>query len=169
MMTQKSIFISLCSLLLAACSGDNQDLREYIQQVKQRKTRAIEPLPVFASLPGFKFSADKNTRNPFKASNQQKRIALLVPDQHRVKQALEVYPLATLKFVGTLTQDGRTWGLIKQPDSQITHVGIGDYMGQNYGRIRSITNHSIKLEETINGSSGAWEKHLTTLNLYTGM
>ena len=169
MMNQtRRILISLFSLLLTACSDDNNDLRQYIQQVKQRKTRTIEPIPSFTPLPGFKFPNDENTRNPFKATNQQKRIDLFAPDQHRIKQALEVYPLDALKFVGTLTQDNQIWGLIKQPDSQITRVSIGDYMGQNYGQIRSIKNNSIKLEETIKGSSGAWEKHITTLDLYTG-
>ncbi len=168
-MNQKQrILISLFSLLLTACSGDNNDLRQYIQHVKQRKTRAIEPIPAFTPLPGFKFPDDENMRNPFKATNQQKRIALFAPDQRRMKQTLEVYPLDALKFVGTLTQDNQTWGLIKQPDSQITRVSIGDYMGQNYGQIRSIKNNSIKLEETIKSSSGTWEKHITTLDLYTG-
>jgi type IV pilus assembly protein PilP len=168
MMNYKHILISSFSLLLAACSGNNEDLTRYIHQVKQRKSRAIEPIPIFASLPGFKFPADENRRNPFKATNQKKRADPFAPDQRRIKQALEVYPLDALKFVGTLTQDNEIWGLIKQPDSQITRVHVGNYMGQNYGRIIMIKNNSIKLEETIKNTSGTWEKHVTTLELYTG-
>lgn len=168
MMNYKRILISLFALLLAACSGDNNDLTQYIHQVKQRKSRAIEPIPTFTPLAGFKFPDDENRRNPFKATNQKKHVDPFAPDQRRIKQTLEAYPLDALKFVGTLTQDHETWGLIKQPDSQITRVHVGDYMGQNYGRITMIKNNSIKLEETIKDTSGTWEKHITTLELYTG-
>jgi type IV pilus assembly protein PilP len=165
---KRQFLISLFSLLLVACSDDNSDLRRYIQQVKQRKTRTIDPIPTFAPLPEFKFSENVNRRNPFKATDQKKTADLYAPDQHRMKQVLEAYPLDALKFVGTLTQDNQIWGLIKQPESQIARVHVGDYMGQNYGRIILIKNNLIKLDETIKGSLGRWEKHLTTLELYTG-
>lgn len=162
------ILISLLSLLLLACSDDNNDLTRYIHQVKSRKTRAIEPLPVFSPLQGFKFPDKEDRRNPFKPTNQKKFVDPFAPDQRRSRQPLEAYPLDALKFVGTLTQDNQVWALIKEPDSQITRARIGDYMGQNYGHILVIKNDSLKLEETIKGSSGKWEKHTTTLELYTG-
>jgi type IV pilus assembly protein PilP len=40
-------------------------------------------------------------------------------------------------------------------------------MGQNYGRVIVIKRDLIKLEETIK-NSGMWEKHITTINIYTG-
>ncbi|HAU9855171.1 TPA: pilus assembly protein PilP, partial [Legionella pneumophila] len=53
------------------------------------------------------------------------------------------------------------------PDGQISRVRVGDYMGQNYGRIVLIKNDLIKLEETVQ-KSGTWEKQSTTINLDTG-
>lgn len=164
----RPVLISLLLIVLTACSGDNNDLSQYIHSVKMRKTRAILPIPTFAALPGFKFPEDDNRRNPFKPTSQKKLVDPFTPDQRRVRQVLEAYPLDSLKFVGTLTQDHQIWGLIKQPSSQISRVRVGDYMGQNYGRISVIKNNSIKLEETIKSASGAWEKHMTTLELYTG-
>lgn len=162
------IFLTLLAGLLSACSEDNGDLHHYIHKVKQRKLRVIEPFPAFTSLPGFRFPENENRRNPFKASNHEKIVDSFAPDQQRQKQPLEVFSLDALRFVGTFTQDQEMWGLIRQPDSQIMRVHLGDYMGQNYGRIVSIKNDSIKLNETIKGTSGAWQKHLTTLKLYVG-
>lgn len=162
------VLIGSFILLLAACSGDNNDLTKYIHQVKHRKSRTIEPIPPFTPLPGFKFPTDEGRRNPFKATNQKKRVDPYAPDPHRIRHVLEAFPLDALKFSGTLRQDNEIWGLIRQPDSQIARVRTGDYMGQNYGRILVIKSNSIKLEETIKNSSGSWEKHTVILDLNTG-
>lgn len=70
-------------------------------------------------------------------------------------------------MIGTLKKDNEIWALIRQPDGQISRVRVGDYMGQNYGRIILIKNDLIKLEETVQ-KSGTWEKQSTTINLDTG-
>lgn len=158
----------LVALLLVSCSDDNQDLSNYIKQIKQKKVRELEPIPNFTPLTGFKFPENTNRRNPFKPTNQRKTVDLQAPDKHRAKQPLEAFPLDSLKFVGTLKQDNEIWALIKEPSTQITRVRVGDYMGQNYGRIILIRNDVMKLEETVKGPSGAWEKHVTTLELNTG-
>lgn len=170
MMSRKQRIGCICSLslLLAACSGNNDDLVRYINEVKHRKTRDIEPIPSFAPLPTFKFPDNGNRRNPFKPMTEKKpEMDVNAPDQNRSKEPLEAYPLDALKFVGTLRQGNEIWALIKLPSSDITHVRIGNYMGQNYGRIVSIKNNSIQLMETTQ-TSGKWEKHKTTIELYTG-
>lgn len=170
MMNQKRRIGCICSLtfLLIACSDGNEDLVRYIKEVKHRKTRDIEPIPSFAPLPSFTFPDNGNRRNPFKPTTQPKQeVDLNAPDQNRPKEPLESYPLDALKFVGTLNQGNDIWALIKLPNSDITHIRIGNYMGQNYGRIVSIKNNAIQLLETTK-TSGKWEKHLTTIELYTG-
>lgn len=158
----------ICSLLLVACSSDNDDLRQYINEVKHRKTREIEPIPTFSPLPTFKFPDNGDRRNPFKPITQKKeQVDVNAPDKNRRKEPLEAYPLDALKFVGTLRQGSELWALIKLPSSDITHVRIGNYIGQNYGRIVSIKNDSIQLIETTQ-TSGKWEKRRTTIELYTG-
>ncbi|QMT59647.1 pilus assembly protein PilP [Legionella sp. PC997] len=160
--------IFFLSLLLVACSNSNDDLVRYIHDVKLRKTRDIEPIPSFAPLPTFKFPDNSNRRNPFMPTTQKKtEVDVNAPDKNRPKEPLEAYPLDALKFVGTLTQGNEIWALIKLPNKDITHVRVGNYMGQNYGRIVSIKNGAIELLETTQ-TSGKWEKHTTTLELNTG-
>ncbi|MBL7479828.1 pilus assembly protein PilP [Legionella bononiensis] len=162
-----AVLLGALSLLLSACSGDNSDLMKYINDIKTRPTKPIEPIPKFAPLPIFKFPENDQRRNPFKPVVLKKNTDLYAPDQKRLKQPLEAYPLDALKFVGILEQGSVIWALIKQPDMQISRVRVGDYMGQNYGRIIVITREVIKLEETVK-DTGSWEKKITTINLDTG-
>lgn len=164
---KNKLFIITLSFMISSCSGDNSDLTKYINDVKSRPGAPIEPIPKFAPLPFFKFPENDNRRSPFKPVEQKKRIDQSAPDQKRAKQALEAYPLDSLKFVGILKQDNQLWALIRDPEKKVVPVKVGNYMGQNYGRIISIKNDEIKLEETIK-NSGTWEKQITTLRLDTG-
>ena len=161
------VLVCFLPLLLTACMDDNSDLVKYINDINSRSTKKIEPIPKLAPLPIFKFPENENRRSPFKPVEIKKRNEEFAPDQKRVKQPLEAFPLDALKFVGTLKQGNEIWGLIKQPDKQITRIKVGDYMGQNYGHVVLIKDDLIKLEETVK-NSGTWEKHITTLNLDTG-
>ncbi|KTD57933.1 pilus assembly protein PilP [Legionella shakespearei] len=162
-----TLLAGLISLLLSACSGDNSDLMKYINEIKARPAKKIEPIPQFAPLPIFKFPENDNRRSPFKPVEVKKNTDQYAPDQKRMKQPLEAFPLDALKFVGILEQDGMIWALIRQPSGQISRVRVGDYMGQNYGRIILIKRELIKLEETTK-NTGEWEKQITTINLDTG-
>jgi type IV pilus assembly protein PilP len=163
----KILLIGFSSLLLGACSGGNDDLKKYIYEIKSRAVKKIEPIPKFAPLPIFKFPDNDSRRNPFKPIDVNAGKDLYAPDQNRVKQPLEAFPLDALKFVGVLKQGNEIWGLIMQPDKKVVRVKLGNYMGQNYGRIILIKDNLIKLEEIIK-NAGKWEKNITTINLNTG-
>ncbi len=155
------ISLGLFFLLLAGCSNDNQDLASYIQQVKHQKPRDIPTNPLLEPEPLFKFPGAMKQRNPFKPTGLQKLNPL--PG----KRCLEAHPLHSLKLVGVLIQGTRRWGLIAGPDRAITPVRVGDYLGNNAGRILTITIDEISLEESIKRGDGVWQKHKTTLKLHT--
>jgi type IV pilus assembly protein PilP len=154
-------------MLLISCSGTNNDLVHYISAINHRKTQEIEPLPSFNALPHFIFSNNDDRRNPFKPAANKKVVDLNASNKHRHKQFLEAYPLNSLKFVGTLEQAHDLWALIEGPGKDIRHVRVGDYMGQNNGRIVSIKSDSIQLIE-ITEHSGSWEKHKIKIELFIG-
>jgi type IV pilus assembly protein PilP len=167
MSIRRTIIVVLLILLLSACADNKSDLYAYIHKVKTRPSRPVEPIPQFSALPKFQFPEHDNRRSPFKPVDLKKRVGEFEPDQKRVKQALEAYPLDALKFVGTLKQQNQTWALILKPDKQIVRIRVGDYIGPDYGKVLFITGDTIKIEETIK-NSGVWEKRMTTLNLHTG-
>jgi len=66
-----------------------------------------------------------------------------------VGEPLEDFPLDTLRFKGTITKNGEKWGLIFAPDNTIHRVQVGNYMGQNHGRVIELTDTEIKLTEIV--------------------
>lgn len=157
--------IGMITLLCTACSGDNSDLKNYINDIKVRPGAPIEAIPKFSPLPIFRFPENDNRRSPFKPTDA-KKVEQYAPDQKRAKQPLEAYPLDGLKFVGILKQGNQLWALIKDPTKKVVSVKVGNYMGLNFGQIISIKNNEIILEETVK-NSGGWEKHKTTIHLDT--
>jgi type IV pilus assembly protein PilP len=151
--------------LITACSGDNSDLQRYLKKVKSRPGAAIQSIPKFSPLPIFRFPENDTRRSPFKPV-EVKKTSQLAPDQKRVKQPLEAYPLDALNFVGILEEKNELWALIRDPDKKVVVIKVGSYMGQNFGRVMSITSNKITIEELIK-KSGTWEKKTTTINLNT--
>ncbi len=76
---RKSLLTGLLVLLLSSCSGDNSDLVKYINEVKSRPGRPIEPIPKFAPLPIFRFPENDNRRNPFKPIDQKREMIFMPP------------------------------------------------------------------------------------------
>jgi len=153
----------VCATLLSACSIDsNSDLKEYVASVKARPAGKIPPLPTFETYVSVPYAAS-NLRDPFLpfmdiaepnvASSQPSNIR--PPITHK-PQPLENYPLDALKYVGLLERQGERWGIIVAPDKLVHHVRVGDYLGQNNGKVTSISETKIELMETVSNGMGGW-------------
>lgn len=108
-------------------------------------------------------------RSPFLARSRQDagpmpRESELAPNPDRTKDALEAYALSELELVGTLTVDGRPSALVRAPSGQVHRLTIGRYMGQDNGRIVTITEASVGLVETLLDQN-AWVERNHTLKL----
>ncbi|KTC65779.1 type IV pilus biogenesis protein PilP [Legionella adelaidensis] len=162
--------LSVCLLIayfLCACSpSEDSELRHYINEVKSRPAKPIEPLPTFEPLPKFIYPEIEERRSPFKPITvEPTQVAdVLAPNINRPKQPLESYPLDALRFVGTLKEGNQVWALISQPDGVIARVRPGDYMGKNFGQVVSIKNDMLKLVETVQ-VAGKWEKKEVILKI----
>ena len=60
-------------------------------------------------------------------------------------------------MVGTLEQGVDVWGVILGRDGTVYRVQIGNYVGQNYGKIIAILEDRIELEERARDSQGTWQ------------
>jgi type IV pilus assembly protein PilP len=88
----------------------------------------------------------------------------LKPDFNRPKEPLEAYPLESLKMVGVLQQRKASFALVKA-DVGLYRVKVGNYMGQNFGLITTITESQIQLRELIQDPAGDWAERQSTLQL----
>lgn len=154
-------------VLLTACSGQqHDDLQNYVNQVKARQKGRVDPLPEVKPYETFTYNAHE-LRDPFTSfalsdaeENEGPR-----PDVDRKREALEQFPLDTLKFVGHLEKQGVRWGLISAPDNTVYRVQTGNYMGKNYGEILSISETDIKLKEIIPNGLGGWTEREASISL----
>ena len=154
---------------LAGCSGGNDDLRAYIDDIKARPGGRIEPLPQVRPAPTFAYLPD-GRRSPFMPDQPAQRLspdpnAVAGPDTNRPREFLERFSLDTLRMVGTLEQAGAWFGLVQDNEGLIHRVQVGNHMGQNYGRILSITENQIALVEIIPDGLGGYLERPAAVSL----
>ncbi len=146
------------SFLLASCDQGLGDLQQFVQQIKSQPPGRIEPIPEFQPYQNFEYTSH-DLRDPFKLvdfrrpEENPEDIELaatgLRPDIDRVREPLEEFPLDTLRLKGSVTKDGIKWGLIFAPDNTVHRVIEGNYMGQNHGRIITVSDEIIELTEIV--------------------
>jgi len=165
-MTSRSAFstrwlaAAVAATALSACGGANDDLREYIDEIKARPGGRIEPLPQIQPAPTFVYEPGAR-RSPFVPDAPQRRIsndpnAVDGPDSNRAREFLEQFPLDTLKMVGTLADRRASFGLVQTSDGLVHRVSVGNHMGQNFGRIIAISVSEIQLVEIISDGLGGY-------------
>lgn len=170
--TRATVCVLLTLLLsMTGCSSiDNGDLNKRVAEIKSRPARKIPPLPVFKPYETFYYSA-VTEQDPFKmfdgATISQTADDKLAdsPLKDRNPEALEQYPLDTLRYVGQLTADGKEWAIITSPDMIVHRVKVGNYLGQNYGRIIAIQEDKILITETISDDYRGWIERDAALSL----
>lgn len=161
-------------LSLSGCGSSNtSDLEQFVAEVRSRQPSKIEPLPEFKPYETFLYQAG-DLRSPFDpglggqadqnvagaASNNG-----LHPDANRPREPLEEFPLDTLRMVGTLSQHGQSWGLVLANDGTIHRVQPGNYLGQNHGKIKQVSEFEIELLEIVPDGLGGWMERPASLAL----
>lgn len=165
-------------VMLSGCSGDDPtvDLKQYVEETQARQRPHIEPLPEIKPYKTFLYQARLDEyRNPFAPADENDVVQQLevsqskasgpAPDLNRRKEALEQYPLDALRMQGTLVQNGENWALVKAPDGSVHRVQVDNYLGQNYGRIKSISEESVNVVELISDGVNGWQERDASLAL----
>jgi type IV pilus assembly protein PilP len=168
----KTAFVFLVIGLISGCQRDMSDLEEFVESVKNRPPRPIEPLPEIKPQETFEYSAF-GLRDPFSNDLQQTETVAVEennvegegPDLNRRKEMLESYPLDSLAMVGTYAQGDNYWALIVDPEGTIYRVSVGDHMGQNYGEVTAISEDEVKLLEWQRDGLGGWIQREATIAL----
>lgn len=152
----------VCALaaIASACTSDTDDLNAFIEESRTMHVGSVRPIPQFEPYKNFTYSAS-DLRDPFEASvdlNEKTADSAdgLRPDQQRPRQPLEAFPLDTLAMVGIMEQEKNLWGLIKDPQNVVHRVQIGNYIGQNEGRVTEISDTDIRLVEIIPDGIGGY-------------
>jgi type IV pilus assembly protein PilP len=156
---------------LVGCAGDVEELQQWTE-AKRREAKPNVP----KLQPPKKFDPEPYTSaqavDPF--SNQKLTIALkqevrqmnplLASELNRRKEPLEAYPLDSMNMVGSFAKGGAPFALLRV-DNLLYQVKVGDYLGQNYGRITKIGETDLSLREVVQDAAGEWTERISTLQL----
>lgn len=142
---------------LGGCVKGTSDLSAWVDHEKHIPGPPLPPLPAIKTFENFPYR-DQDGRDPFSPSEDEKKeIAVaqgLQLDPHP-KEKLENYPLDSLKMVGTLGVGAGMEALVKDPDGAVNRVHVGNYLGQNNGKITAISAGRIDLLELISDGNGS--------------
>lgn len=156
---------------LSACSGEQEELTVWMEQQKREVKPNVQPL-----VPPRKFDpapyAGAQAVDPF--SSQKLTVALkqearqpnslLASEMNRRKEPLEAFPMNSMSMVGSVTKNGQQYALLRV-DNLLYQVKVGDYLGQNYGKITRISETEVTLREVVQDAAGEWIERPGTLQL----
>lgn len=162
--------VLLAPLLLAGCGSEEfQDLRDFVKNSGADMRGKVDPPPEIKPYEPFTYDNSIGLSDPFKPRKQEVKNAgrpgLNQPDMERRKEELEEFPLEGIKMVGFLQQANVGHAVVRSPDGKLHRVKVGNYLGQNFGRITAITDAEVKIKEMVQDSTGDWSERESILQL----
>jgi type IV pilus assembly protein PilP len=157
--------------LLAGCSAENDELRAWMEQQRREVKPNITPLqppkkfdpqPYVAASSVEPFSPQKLTVALKQEARQPN--SLLSAEMNRRKEPLEAYPLDSMSMVGSVNKLGQPFALLRV-DALLYQIKVGDYLGQNYGRVTKIAETEVALREIVQDAAGEWIERPASLQL----
>ena len=157
----KYLGLMCLAVLVTGCQlQDKDDLTQFVAQASNMQPKEIEPLPNIKPVEPFAYNAQEFA-DPFNQENLKPRQVVSArsgagPDTNRRREPLENYPLDSLTMVGTLFREDENRVIIKTPEGAVQTAVVGNYLGQNYGKIISIEENEIVVNEQVLNSAGTW-------------
>lgn len=171
------VSVVCATAFLAGCGPTGTDeIRTWMQELRATMRPGVKPITepkqffpqAYAESGVDPFNPVKLTQALRRESSQSATNAsLIAPEMARRKEPLEAYPLDAMAMVGSLNKSGSQTALLNV-NGLIYQVKVGNYLGQNYGKIVKITESGIQLREIIQDATGDWVERVTALDLQEG-
>lgn len=163
--------VVLGAALLAGCGSQNEELEAWMAQQRKEVKPTVQPLQAPKRFNPEAYSQAQGVE-PF--SNQKLSVALkqearqpnslLASEMNRRREPLEAYPLDSMAMVGSVVRGGRQFALLRV-ENLLYQVKVGDYLGQNYGRVTRIAETEVALREIVQDAAGEWVERPAMLQL----
>jgi len=163
----------LALVSLAGCGSNEAEISTWMAEQRAQSRPKVTPIAEPKKfIPQEYLGAD--AMDPFnvqKLTQALKReaatpgnMAIIAPEMARRKEALEMMPLDSMAMVGSMQKEGVPVALLRI-DNLLYQVKVGNYLGQNFGRIMKITETEVQLREVVQDSSGDWIERPASLQL----
>ena len=171
-----SSFLAVIVLVsLAGCGSSKEDeIRQWMVEERNQTRPKVAPIPApkqfkpeqYVNAAAIEpFSNQKLTQALKRDSSQAaSNGALVAPELARRKEPLEAFPMDAMFLVGSIIKAGQPVALVKV-DSLLYQVKLGNYLGQNYGKVTKITETEVTLREIVQDAVGEWIERVATLQL----
>lgn len=172
----KTALWMICMLVgLSGCGSSDQDqlkswMTEQRSQVKPRAEKIPEPTKfspqAYSQEASVEPFSNQKLAQALKRDSSQaaSNAALITPELARRKEPLEASPLDAVSMVGSLVKAGQPVALVRV-DNLLYQVRVGNYLGQNYGRITKVSDTGLSLREIVQDAAGEWIERIATLQL----
>jgi type IV pilus assembly protein PilP len=152
-------------MAMSACSSRDSELSEFIASTKGEPGGRVEPLPEVKPADTFAYVA-VNRRSPFMPGGSGAgSTSIARPISNRSREFLEQYPIDTMRMVGTIRLGGGSYGLLKVADGRVQRVAVGNYVGQNDGKVTEITASRISVTEIVPDGLGGYMERAAAIAL----
>ena len=164
-MLPRVTLVLVAAASLAGCAGEeHRGLQRELAELSKDLRGRVDALPQVKPYEPVAYTAEGQI-DPFR----RERISgpALPPKRPdlppRVREALEEYPLDSMQMLGTITQAGETYALVKA-GANIYPVKKGNHLGQNLGMIVAIDDTQISLRELV-ADGAEWVERASVLQL----
>ncbi len=159
-----AFILSFPALLLAGCSSDEESIEAWMSHESQKMKGSIKPIPEVKSVETVSYSIDSGI-DPFSPARiVPRRVGGQDEPTRHTREPLEAYPLESLQMVGAIIKPKERVALIRV-DKSLFQVRVGNYMGQNNGLVKTISETEVVLREMVENLEGNWDERLVTLHL----
>ncbi len=159
-MTLRLLVVLPLAALLAGCGGtEHEDLKEWMREQAQGLKGKPPAIPKVVELPPVSYQSDALLPpfSPAKIVTVEAVADKSAPDRDRPRQPLESFALEDLRVTGTIIDRRMPVALVQPPPpNKPKYVTVGEFMGQNFGRVVSITHCRVVIVETVKDNNGAW-------------
>jgi type IV pilus assembly protein PilP len=163
--------VALAVMGLSGCGGPQEELQAWMEQQKREVQPRVTPLDPpkqfdpqpYAAADGVEPFSTQKLSVALKFEARQPN-SLIAAELNRRREPLEAYPLDSMSMVGSVSRQGRQFALLRV-DQLLYQVKVGDYLGQNYGRITRITETEVALREIVQDAAGEWIERTSSLQL----
>lgn len=155
-----------CLVALGGCSSQEADVRAWMDHEAAGMKVGIKPLPEVQVFPAVEYDAIALVQ-PFDSNRlavDKKAAKTGGPDVNRRREPLESFPLESLKLVGVMIK-GKDRHAVVKAGATLFQVRVGNYMGQNFGVVTSISEAEVTLKELVEDLNGEWAERISSLQL----
>jgi type IV pilus assembly protein PilP len=163
------------ALAVSGCGMSGEDeLRQWMADQRAQTRPRVAPIPEPKQFKPESY-AQESAVEPFSRSKLTQALvresaqaasngALVAPELARRKEPLEAFPLDNMALVGNIIKEGRPVALVRV-DNLLYQVRLGNYLGQNYGKVIKIDETEVTLREIVQDAVGEWIERTATLQL----